>query len=120
MVGKDIYCSVLVGCLSKDNTVKPPHLLQISLWTKPAAGTQWSKCDPNPLVTMSCLLFVALDNLDTIFTAMVNPGATNRFMHSWVIQQLNIITVDILIIKITLVDGKFIDYYTIGSLYLKL
>ena len=28
VVGKTTYCSVLVGCLSKDNTAKPPHLLQ--------------------------------------------------------------------------------------------
>ena len=29
MVDKTTYCPVLVGCLSKDNTAKPPHLIQI-------------------------------------------------------------------------------------------
>ena len=52
---KTMYCAILVGCLSKDNTDKLTHLLQISVWTKPVAGIQLSKCESNPPVNMSYL-----------------------------------------------------------------
>ena len=37
MVAKTMHRPVLIRCLAKDNIAKPPHLLQISVWTKPAA-----------------------------------------------------------------------------------
>ena len=84
-MGKTTYCTVLIGCLSKENTAKLPHLLQISVWTQPATGMQLSKCDPNLLLTTYCLLFITIDDLDTVFTAMVDSGATNSFVHSKVV-----------------------------------
>ena len=55
LVDKTTYYPVLVGCLSKDNTIKPPGLLQISVWTIPAAGMQLFKFESNPLVNTYCL-----------------------------------------------------------------
>ena len=43
VVGMNIYCPILVGCLSMDNTDKPPNLLQSSVWTKPPDGMQLFK-----------------------------------------------------------------------------
>ena len=60
VVEKAIYCPVLVGCLSKENTIKLNCLLKISVWMQPATETKLSACDPNPLLITPCLSFVTL------------------------------------------------------------
>ena len=82
VVGKAMYSLVLIGCLSKDNTAKPPHLLQIIVWTQPGTGMSLSKYAPNYFQTTSCLSFVAFDALDTAFTTIIDSGATNSFLYS--------------------------------------
>ena len=39
----------------------------------------------NPLVTMSYLEFIAIDNNDDVLTAMVDSGTTNSFVNSKVV-----------------------------------
>ena len=56
---------------------------------------QISACEPNPPVNTSYLQFIVADVQDTVFTDMMDYGATNSFVYSKVIQQLNATTVDI-------------------------
>ena len=51
---------------------------------------------------------------------MLDSGATNSFVHSWVIQQLNATTLDIPAMRVNLADGSFVDYSTAIPLNLKL
>ena len=81
---------------------------------------QLSKCNPNPLLFMSCLSFITLDNLDSVFTTIVDSRATNGFVHSSAIQHLNATTEDVLAMRITLNDGLYIDCFISIPLYLKL
>ena len=82
VVDKTTYCPILDRCLARENTAKLPHLLQISVWMQPAAGTQLSGCDPNLLLTTSCLFLVFFDYLEIFFTGKVGSGATNSSVHS--------------------------------------
>ena len=115
-----MYYSVSVGCQCKDNSARPPHLFCISVQTKPAPGTQLSEYTANPLVTMSYLKCISIDNKDIVFTAILDSGATNCFVHSKVVQQLNATTVDIPAMTVTLADCSFIDCSNAFPLYLKL
>ena len=82
VMGNDIFYPILDGCLSKDNTAKPPPWLWITVWVKTPAAIQLSECDLNPLMTIYCLYFFTLNDYDGVFTAIVDYGATNSFMHS--------------------------------------
>ena len=81
VAGKHAGCPVLVGCLSEDNTAKMPPFLWIAVWAT-TTGMQLFKCDPNPMLNISCFLFITLDDYDGISTAIVDFGATNSFVHS--------------------------------------
>ena len=48
MLGKNTCCTALFGCLLKNIAMETPYFLQISVWTKPATGTQLFKCTSNP------------------------------------------------------------------------
>ena len=74
--------------------METPSLLRIIIWPKTAKCTHtkldiWERFkerDPNLLVSYYSLYFIKFDGLDGIFTAMVDFGATNSFVHSEVIQ----------------------------------
>ena len=40
---------------------------------------------------------------------MVNSGANNSFVKSYVVQQLNATTVDVPAMRVTLADGSYVD-----------
>ena len=51
---------------------------------------------------------------------MVDSGATNRFVYSEVVQQVNATTVDVFAMRVTLADSSYIDFFIAIPLYLKI